>query len=83
MKPEYKERKMIVVDSCDNCPYHGKCEAWRSLTKKQKFSLLCGVGLKSFILKGCPLPYGADNTESTNLTTKQKQCRTNQSQEDL
>ena len=68
--PEYKERKMIVVDSCENCPYHGKCKPWKSLTKKQKFSLTCGVGVSSFILNGCPLPYGQDNAESTNLDIK-------------
>jgi hypothetical protein len=68
--PEYKERKMIVVDSCGNCPYLGKCKAWKSLTKQQKFVLACGGEIKAFILNGCPLPSGEDSAESTNLNVK-------------
>jgi hypothetical protein len=57
----YKERKVIVVDCCDNCPFTGQCKPWKSLTSKQRVSLCIGNNQKPFILKGCPLPYGEDN----------------------
>ncbi len=53
----YDEKKMIVVDYCDRCPYNGECTPWKALTRKQRVSLAIGVGVKRFILKGCPLPY--------------------------
>lgn len=57
----YKERKIIVVDSCDTCPFNGKCEAWKLLTRQQKIKLAIGNGVGKFILNGCPLPDGEDN----------------------
>lgn len=59
----YKERKMIVVDSCDTCPFVGKCKPWKDLTKTQRMQLTLGNGVEKFILNGCPLPDGEDNTE--------------------
>lgn len=67
-KPKYKERKMIVVDSCDTCPFNLKCKPWKSMSKKNKFALTLGVGVKKFILNGCPLPDGHDNAPATDLT---------------
>ena len=70
MKSEakYKERKMIVVDSCTNCPHGGNCVAWKSLTKIQRVTLSIDNSIPDhFILKGCPLPYGEDNAEPTPL----------------
>ena len=64
----YKERKIIVVDCCDSCPFHGKCKPWKGLNRKQKMQLtLTGVGGRKFILKGCPLPSGEDNAEPLNV----------------
>ena len=60
----YKERKMVVVDSCDNCPFNGQCKPWKGLTSKQRVYLAIGHGVKKFILKGCPLPDGEDNAEA-------------------
>ncbi len=64
----YKERKMIVVDSCDTCPYHGKCKPWKDLTRKERVRLMIGKGIEEFILKCCPLPDGEDNATATNLS---------------
>ena len=66
--PEYKERKMIVVDSCDTCPYTHKCKAWLRMNRREVVSLTLKSGLGKFILKGCPLPYGEDNAQATDLT---------------
>lgn len=63
----YKERKMIIVDSCDSCPYQGKCGPWKDLTREQRVRLTIGNGVKKFILAGCPLPDGEDNATATNL----------------
>lgn len=61
----YKERKMIVIDSCDGCPYNHKCGPWKSMSSKNRLALTIGNSVKSFILKGCPLPDGENNAEST------------------
>lgn len=63
----YKERKMIIVDSCDGCPYNGKCKPWKALSGMDRMALTIGVGVKQFILNDCPLPYGEDNAEPTPL----------------
>ena len=63
---EYKERKKIVIDSCNTCPFNGACEAWGALTKRQKVSLAIGLSTpEKFILHGCPLPYGPDGEDPT------------------
>ncbi|MEE9223092.1 MAG: hypothetical protein V3V40_06505 [Nitrosomonadaceae bacterium] len=49
-------KKMIVVDYCDTCPYHGTCKPWKALTRQQRVKLTIGVGVGRFILKDCPLP---------------------------
>lgn len=59
----YKERKIIIVDCCDNCPFNGKCKPWKAMTSKQRVSLSIGNNVGKFILDGCPLPYGEDNAE--------------------
>ena len=65
---KYKERKMIIIDSCEGCPYIGKCKAWKGLTKAQRVRLTIGNSTpEHFILTGCPLPYTEDNAEPTNL----------------
>jgi len=64
----YKARKMIIVDSCDSCPYHGQCKPWRDLTSGQRVKLTIGFGTNEFILVGCPLPDGDDNLPATNLS---------------
>ena len=63
----YKERKIIIVDCCDNCPFRGKCKPWKKLTRIQKVNLTIGHGVGKFILNGCPLPKGDDNAEPTGL----------------
>tara|TARA_R110000803_G_scaffold153578_1_gene218466 strand:- start:598 stop:801 length:204 start_codon:yes stop_codon:yes gene_type:complete len=59
----YKERKIIVVSCCDNCPFKGQCKPWKNLSSKQRVALTIGHGVKNFILNDCPLPYGKDNAE--------------------
>ena len=71
-EPDYKERKVIVVDSCESCPFNLQCEPWKKLSKRGRFALVTGVGVGKFILHGCPLPYGEDNAEATNLRIKAK-----------
>lgn len=58
-------KKMIVINSCTECPKMGKCGPWKNLTPKQKFTLKTGVGIGNFILKGCPL-------EDFSVTEKQQ-----------
>ena len=63
----YKQRKIIIVDSCQSCPYEGVCEQWSKLTKQETVRIVLGVGSpKKFILNGCPLPNGEDNSEPFN-----------------
>lgn len=59
----YKERKIIIVSGCEDCPFYGECKPWKALTSKQRVSLSIGNGFKEFILNGCPLPYGEDGAE--------------------
>jgi len=80
--PEYKERKMIVVDSCDTCPFNLKCKPWKSMSKKNKFALTLGVGVKKFILNGCPLPDGEDNRKHSSPTIMSKGNRNQADKED-
>jgi len=61
---DYVERKNIVVDSCETCPFIGECDPWKSLTSKQKVFLTIGNSVKKFILNGCPLPDGEDGAEA-------------------
>ncbi len=63
----YKERKMIIVDSCDTCPYQGQCEPWKKLDNKNRVQLLLNPNIKQYILAGCPLPDGEDDSKATNL----------------
>lgn len=50
-------KKAIIIDSCVICPFVGKCDSWKKLTKKQRVSLMIGHGTpKIYILNGCPLP---------------------------
>ena len=62
----YDERKMIIVDSCQGCPFQGKCDPWKSLSRNEKAKLVMGVSVPTkFILKGCPLPYGECGADPT------------------
>ncbi len=47
--------KKIIVTHCFECPYSGKCSAWKKLSKKDRFALTVGVGTGKFILKDCEL----------------------------
>ncbi len=51
---EYKER-VIIIKSCNKCIQRDDCKEWNKLPPKTRFSLVCGVGLKDFILDSCPL----------------------------
>ena len=59
----YKERKVIIVSCCDNCPFNHQCKPWKELTRAKRVKLTIGNGVKEFILNDCPLPYGEDNSE--------------------
>jgi len=60
-------QKMIVVDYCDTCPYHGTCKPWKALTRQQRVKLTIGVGVGRFILKGCPLPDKSINEDALQI----------------
>lgn len=62
----YEARKMIIVDSCETCPFNGACKPWKALTTKQRVTLAIGNGVKKFILNGCPLPDGPDGATPFN-----------------
>lgn len=59
----YEARKVIVVASCDGCPFHGECKSWKELSGEQRVSLTLSNRYDKFILKGCPLPDGEDGAE--------------------
>ena len=63
-EPGYKERKMIIVDSCDTCPFNHQCKPWKKMTSQTRVALTLGKGVNKFILNGCPLPYGEDNAKA-------------------
>ena len=48
-------KKIIVVEDCLQCPKWMKCKPSKALKPKTRFTLICGVGIGKFILKGCPL----------------------------
>lgn len=48
-------KRVIEIEKCTDCPYWGKCKAYKQLTPKQKFTLKTGCGVGDFILKGCHL----------------------------
>ena len=48
--------KIIKIESCQTCPYEGKCEAYKSLTRKQRVMLSIGNNTPTdFILAKCHL----------------------------
>lgn len=49
-------KKIIVIETCHECPQFGKCKAWKKLTTTQRVRLKIGTGIGKFILKDCPLP---------------------------
>jgi hypothetical protein len=55
-QPDGPPKKMIIVTTCDDCPYNGGCPAWKKLTSEQRVTLTLSIGLGAFILKGCHLP---------------------------
>jgi hypothetical protein len=49
-------RKIIAIDSCQECPLIGECKAWKSLTKSQRVQLAIGNSTPTkFILAKCHL----------------------------
>lgn len=48
--------KIIRVTSCQDCPFHGTCKAWKALTRKQRVQLTIGNSTpQTFILAKCEL----------------------------
>lgn len=58
-----KPVKMILINSCEDCPFHGKCQAWRDLTPTQRITLTIGKGVGKFILAKCKLEDYSDTTK--------------------
>jgi len=59
-----KPVKIIKIESCQSCPYEGKCKAWTSLTKTQRMVLAIGCNTpREFILDKCHLDDGIYNKE--------------------
>jgi hypothetical protein len=48
-------KKIIVIETCHQCPHFGTCKAWKKLTPTQRVRLKVGTGIGKFILKDCPL----------------------------
>ena len=58
-------KKQIIIDSCDNCPFNGGCEAWISLTSKQRVQLsLSPAYANGFILAKCHLEDATEENEA-------------------
>lgn len=50
------QKRLIRVSSCSECPYNGKCPAFKKLTKKQiVFINLSDSVPANFMLKDCHL----------------------------
>lgn len=48
--------KIIKVKSCQECPYNGKCKAWKNLAPRQRVMLSIGNDTPhEFILSKCEL----------------------------
>jgi len=48
--------KIIKVSCCADCPFHGKCKAWKKLTKQERVILTFGASIpQDFLLKTCHL----------------------------
>ena len=50
------QKKSIVIEYCDHCPFEGGCKPWKKLTRQQRVKLTIGNGVGRFMLKDCPLP---------------------------
>ena len=54
-------KKIIVIESCQECPLIGKCKAWKSLTKSQRVQLaISNTTPTKFILAKCHLEDGGE-----------------------
>ena len=49
------QKKQIIIEFCDECPFEGECKAWNKLTRPQRVKITIGVGVGRFILKDCHL----------------------------
>jgi hypothetical protein len=47
--------KKIVVVSCQQCPKIEGCSKFNQIKKKDRFVLLCGVGVPDVFHDDCPL----------------------------
>lgn len=49
--------KIIEVTACSNCPFEGKCSAWKPLTRMQRVTLMTSNSVPhDMMLEKCPLP---------------------------
>tara|TARA_R110001632_G_scaffold21394_2_gene62664 strand:- start:452 stop:631 length:180 start_codon:yes stop_codon:yes gene_type:complete len=49
-------KKIIAIESCQECPLVGECKAWKALTKSQRVQLaISNTTPTSFILAKCHL----------------------------
>jgi len=53
---EEHQKKSIVIEYCDHCPFEGECKPWKKLTPAQRVRLTIGHGVGRYMLNGCPLP---------------------------
>lgn len=50
------QKRIIRVNSCADCPFQGKCKAWKALTKKERvFISISNSVPHDFMLKNCDL----------------------------
>jgi len=50
------QKRIIRVNSCDECPFRGECKAWKALTKKERVFISIGNGVPhGFMLANCEL----------------------------
>ena len=56
-------KKMILVDSCDNCPQAFECDAWAVVSQNEMAKFMVRDNDSKFIIDGCQLPDMPDNEE--------------------
>lgn len=50
------KKKVIYVNSCQECPFNGQCKAWKALSRKDRVYLTISTSVPlDMVLEACPL----------------------------